>query len=76
MTPSHKTLDTANLCWSETGIWGNRSCPDLAAIGSCMQCDIYRQAGHTLLARDLPTAQTACGGNPSLRHVRENPVGS
>ena len=46
MTPSHKTLDTANLCWSETGIWGNRSCPDLAAIGSCMQC---RQINYLLL---------------------------
>jgi len=72
MTASRKILDPANLCWSETGIWGNRSCPDLATIGSCMQCDVYRQAGHTLLARELPAEYRAEWSRILARPVTED----
>jgi chemotaxis-related protein WspD len=41
-------------CWSETGIYGNGSCPELPKFVHCRNCPVYSNAGLQLLNRPLP----------------------
>jgi chemotaxis-related protein WspD len=41
-------------CWKEIGTFGDRSCPELAALAHCRNCPVYSAAGRRLLDRELP----------------------
>jgi chemotaxis-related protein WspD len=51
-------------CWNRIGVWGDRSCPELAAVVHCHNCPIFRAAGGRFLASPSPEgyleAWTAC----------------
>lgn len=41
-------------CWSEIGVWGNHSCPELQAWTHCHNCPVFSQAGRRLFERRPP----------------------
>jgi len=41
-------------CWKETGVSGDFSCPRLAEIVHCRNCEKYNKAGRQLLDRRIP----------------------
>jgi chemotaxis-related protein WspD len=41
-------------CWKEIGTFGDRSCPELSALGHCRNCPVYAAAGRRLLDRGFP----------------------
>jgi len=41
-------------CWSDIGVWGDHSCPELPRVGHCRNCEVYRQGGLELLERAVP----------------------
>ena len=48
-----------NNCWSQIGVWGDRSCSALTVEIHCHNCAVYRQVGLDLLARAEPDGYTA-----------------
>src|SRR5947208_6593705 len=53
-------------CWKREGVWGDRSCPELAKHTHCRSCPVYSAAAVRLLDRPVPdqcidawTAETA-----------------
>jgi chemotaxis-related protein WspD len=47
-------LPPDRVCWKEIGTFGDRSCPELAALAHCRNCAVYSAAGRRLLDRELP----------------------
>lgn len=47
MEPSALNL----ACWKEIGTFGDRSCPEHAALAHCRNCPVYAAAGRRLLDR-------------------------
>ena len=43
-----------HTCWKEIGTFGDRSCPELAALAHCRNCPVYSAAGRRLLDREHP----------------------
>jgi chemotaxis-related protein WspD len=43
-------------CWSEIGVYGNRSCSELSQFVHCRNCPVYSNAAVRLLDRSLPLA--------------------
>ncbi len=43
-------------CWKRIGVWGQEvpRCPELKRVIHCRNCEVFTQAGRTLLERDLP----------------------
>ena len=43
-------------CWNQIGVWGDKTnvCPKLADVIHCRNCDVYSEAGRTVLDRKLP----------------------
>ncbi len=41
-------------CWSETGVYGDKSCSELPRVVHCRNCAVFSAAGTGLLARPLP----------------------
>jgi chemotaxis-related protein WspD len=41
-------------CWNEIGTFGDRSCPEIAALAHCRNCPVYSAAGRRLLDREHP----------------------
>lgn len=41
-------------CWNQTGVFGNRTCPELAQHVHCHHCPVFSAAGRQLLNRPLP----------------------
>ena len=46
--------NTIVICWKEIGISGDFSCPRLAEVVHCRNCDKYNKAGRQLLDRQIP----------------------
>jgi chemotaxis-related protein WspD len=44
----------AERCWSQIGVHGDRSCPELALLSHCRHCSVFAQAARGLLDRPLP----------------------
>src|SRR5436305_11616291 len=42
-------------CWSQIGVHGDSSCPELENFVHCRNCPVYSNAGAQLLDRPLPT---------------------
>jgi len=45
---------TINACWKSIGLWGDRSCPDLARHMHCRNCEVFCAAAASLLDRQPP----------------------
>lgn len=45
---------TGQPCWKQSGIWGDRSCPELVKQAHCWNCAIYSAAAAQLLDRESP----------------------
>lgn len=41
-------------CWNRIGVWGDRSCPELASVVHCHNCPIFQAAGRRFLASPSP----------------------
>lgn len=41
-------------CWTKEGLWGDSSCPELAARIHCHNCPVYSAAGKKLFDRRIP----------------------
>lgn len=52
-------MSTQPACWQQIGVWGDRTCPELAAIAHCHACPTYKAAGAQLLARSAPPGYAA-----------------
>lgn len=46
--------DMADICWKTVGVWGDRTCPQLAPVTHCQNCSVYSKAGRSLLDRAAP----------------------
>jgi chemotaxis-related protein WspD len=42
-------------CWNRIGVWGDRSCPELAKVVHCRNCPVFAAAGRRFL--DGPTPE-------------------
>jgi chemotaxis-related protein WspD len=47
-------IDPNPSCWKESGVFGDKSCPELAVLAHCRHCRIYTAAGRRLLDREAP----------------------
>lgn len=45
------TLIAEPYCWKQTGVWGDRSCPELVHEIHCHNCPAFAMAGRRLLDR-------------------------
>ncbi|MHB8520992.1 MAG: chemotaxis protein CheW [Limisphaerales bacterium] len=56
MTPADTFADTAAVdrCWSEIGVWGDRTCPELRGWVHCHNCPVFSRAGRRLFERPPP----------------------
>lgn len=45
-----------NDCWNQIGVWArdNKTCPRLAEVVHCQNCQVYSNAGKQLLDREVP----------------------
>lgn len=43
-----------DLCWKRIGIWGDRTCPELATHGHCRNCPVYSAGAARLLDTEVP----------------------
>ena len=50
MTP----LPVADSCWHRVGVWGDRSCPELAKVTHCHNCPVFAAAGRRFLDAKPP----------------------
>jgi len=48
-----------DTCWKRIGIWGDRSCPELAAHLHCRNCGVFCSAAAALLDREPPEGYRA-----------------
>ncbi len=46
-------------CWKKTGVFGDKTCPELAVLGHCRHCRDYTTAGRRLLDREAPEGYPA-----------------
>jgi chemotaxis-related protein WspD len=49
-----QTLADQN-CWTQIGVWGNSTCPELARVSHCRNCSVYSAGGRRLLDRPAPS---------------------
>ncbi len=55
MTLPTATDNGAADCWNRIGVWGDRSCPELAQVVHCRNCPVFAAAGRRFL--DGPSPQ-------------------
>jgi chemotaxis-related protein WspD len=41
-------------CWVRIGVWGDRSCVELARVSHCRNCEVYAAGGRRLFDRAVP----------------------
>jgi chemotaxis-related protein WspD len=51
-TPLAVLADDA--CWHNIGVWGDRTCPELAAVTHCHNCPVFAAAGRRFLDAPSP----------------------
>lgn len=44
----------ASQCWQTIGVWGDRTCPELAAVTHCHNCPVFAAAGRRFLDAPPP----------------------
>lgn len=55
--PLEATESSAGVsgCWSDIGVYGNGSCPELKGLIHCRNCPVYSAAGARFIDRPLPS---------------------
>ena len=48
------TLPPQSDCWNRIGVWGDRTCPELAAVVHCHNCPVFARAGRQFLNAPSP----------------------
>lgn len=48
-------MSSAPLCWTNIGVWGDRTCAELPRVGHCHNCEVYSAGGNELFARPVPS---------------------
>ena len=43
-----------DTCWNKIGVWGDRSCPELAKVTHCHNCPVFAAAGRQFLDAPSP----------------------
>jgi chemotaxis-related protein WspD len=43
------TIAPPAQCWHKIGVWGDRTCPELAKVTHCHNCPVFAAAGRTFL---------------------------
>lgn len=46
-------------CWNKIGVYGDKSCPELARHSHCRNCPVFSAAAALLLDRDVPAESAA-----------------
>src|SRR5579862_1888065 len=41
-------------CWTDIGVWGDGTCPELPRVSHCRNCEVYAASGRRLLDRPAP----------------------
>jgi chemotaxis-related protein WspD len=54
MSTSLPIVPEVNLCWQQIGIWGDRSCGELAKVTHCHNCPVFAAAGRRFLDAPSP----------------------
>ena len=49
MTPSAQKTTIIDDCWKRTGVWGDKTCPELKSAQHCKNCKLYSRVGRILL---------------------------
>jgi chemotaxis-related protein WspD len=47
-------LVAAERCWQQIGVWGDHTCPELAAVTHCHNCPVFAAAGRQFLDAPAP----------------------
>jgi len=47
-------LSTEDPCWQRIGVWGDRTCPELAPVTHCHNCPVFASAGRRFLDGPSP----------------------
>ena len=48
---SRRLFTADRACWQRIGLWGDKSCPELATVIHCRNCPVFAEGGRTLLQR-------------------------
>src|SRR6187402_2475101 len=62
-------------CWKKIGIWGDRSCPELAVHGHCRNCPVYSTGAARLLDTEVTVDYLAEGARHYAQAKAELRVG-
>lgn len=54
MTRALPVFDPADPCWNRIGVWGDRTCPQLAEVTHCHNCPVFAAAGRRFLDAPSP----------------------
>lgn len=54
MTLPTATGNGSGDCWNRIGVWGDRSCPELAKVVHCRNCPVFAAAGRRFLDGPSP----------------------
>ncbi len=54
MTRPLPVFDPADPCWNRIGVWGDRTCPQLADVTHCHNCPVFAAAGRRFLDAPSP----------------------
>ncbi|MCE5248711.1 chemotaxis protein CheW [bacterium] len=52
--PATISKNASELCWEETGVYGNKTCTKLDELSHCRACPIYARYGKSLFDREIP----------------------
>ncbi len=47
-------INPPSRCWQAIGVWGDRTCPELAAVTHCHNCPVFAAAGRRFLDAPSP----------------------
>jgi chemotaxis-related protein WspD len=54
MSASLPVVGAGDNCWNRIGVWGDRSCPELAKVTHCHNCPVFAAAGRRFLDAPSP----------------------
>jgi len=60
-------------CWRRIGVWGDRSCAELADVTHCHNCPVFARAGRRLLDRAAPAGYLDAWGERLVAPVPSPP---
>lgn len=69
---------TESNCWKRIGVWGRQTprCPKLAEVIHCRNCEVFTDAGRSLLEGDLPEEYTIEWAEVMAAEKEDDPSGT